>query len=268
MFRVKFLKNNKNNEWLVRQFELFRFNEPFMAEKFVPRPDICVMFHFKDVPFILEDNEIRLEPFFATPIVSKSLTLNFHGEMDTFVVVCKPTVFSRIFDINLSSVPKYGIALSYDIFYPLWVALSKMDDVKERTNCFTNFINSIQKTKYIPDAIDKLYDKIINNSAKNLLKDIIIDCPICQRTLERNFIRRTGVTPKMLMRIVRVDYLWTKINLEKTVDYQDLVFDGHYFDQAHLIKDFQSIIGETPGYFFNRNLKIIKMFSGRIEARL
>ena len=44
------------------------------------------------------------------------------------------------------------------------------------------------------------YSKVV--STKNLLKDIIIDCPICQRTLERNFIKRTGVTPKMLMRTV------------------------------------------------------------------
>ena len=268
MFNVDFFENNKRNKWLIRQFELFRLNESFIAEKFVPRPDISIMFHFRDTPFILEDNEIQLEPFFATPILSKSISLYLYGEMDTFIAVCKPTVFSRIFDVNLSSVPKYGIALSENIFYPLWVALSKMNDIKERINYFTNFINSIQKTEYIPDAIDKLYDKIINNSTKNLLKDIIIDCPICQRTLERNFIKPTGVTPKMLMRIVRVDYLWTKINLEKAVDYQDLIFDGHYFDQAHLIKDFQSIIGETPGYFFNRNLNIIKMFSGRIEGRL
>ena len=268
MFRVKFLKNNKNNEWLVRQFELFRFNESFMAEKFIPRPDISIMFHFRDTPCILGKNEIRLEPFFATPILSKSLTLNFQGEMESFVVVCKPTVFSRIFDVNLSSVPKCGIALCYDIFYPLWVSLSKMSNIEERIDCFTNFINSIQKSGYHPDPIDDLYEKIVHNCTKNLLKDMIYDCPICQRTLERNFVKRTGVTPKMLMRIVRVDYLWSKIKVENAIDYQDLVFDGHYFDQAHLIKDFQSIIGETPGYFFNRNLKIIKMFSGRIEGRL
>ncbi|MBP1638367.1 MAG: AraC family transcriptional regulator, partial [Bacteroidetes bacterium] len=106
MFHVAFFENSESNKWLIRQFELFRLNESFMAEKFVPRPDISIMFHFRDTPFILEDNEIQLEPFFATPILSKSLSLNLHGKMDTFVVVCKPTVFSRIFDVNLSPVPK------------------------------------------------------------------------------------------------------------------------------------------------------------------
>ena len=101
-----------------------------------------------------------------------------------------------------------------------------------------------------------------------LLKDIVRECPACQRTLERNFIKRTGVTPKTLMRIVRLDYLWTKIKDENAIDYQELVFDGNYFDQAHFINDFKSIIGETPNYFFNRNLQITKMFSGRAEGTI
>jgi AraC-like DNA-binding protein len=46
------------------------------------------------------------------------------------------------------------------------------------------------------------------------------------------------------------------------------VFDGNYFDQAHFINDFKSITGETPSYFFNRNLQITKMFSGWGEGTI
>ena len=81
-------------------------------------------------------------------------------------------------------------------------------------------------------------------------------------------LKEAGITPKKLLRLVRFDYLWTKINNEKTIDYQDLVFDGNYFDQAHFINDFKSITGETPSYFFNRNLQITKMFSGRGEGTI
>ena len=70
------------------------------------------------------------------------------------------------------------------------------------------------------------------------------------------------------MRIVLLDYLWTKIKDENAIDYQDLVFDGNYSDQSHIIKDFKSNIGETPGYFFNRKLQIAKILSGKMEAQL
>lgn len=267
MLYVKHFGNNKSNEWLVRQFEIF-FNESFWAEKFIPRPDISIVFHFKDRPLILGETNIQLEPFFAAPIIPQSIVLNFHGTMDTFIVICKPTVFTRVFGIDLTPIPKRGIDLPYTIFQPLWNVLSQLKTTDERINHFTNFINSFQQTPYIPDVIDVFYDKIIKESPTTLLKDIIQECAACQRTLERYFVKRTGVTPKTLMRIVRLDYLWTKIKDEKAINYQDLVFDGNYFDQAHFIKDFKSIIGETPSYFFNRNLQITKMFSGRAEGTL
>lgn len=89
------------------------------------------------------------------------------------------------------------------------------------------------------------------------------ECGVSCRTLQRKFIKRTGVTPKVLMRIVRLNYLWTKINNHYAVNYQDLVFEGNFFDQAHFINDFKSIVGETPNHFFNRNLNIVELFSGK-----
>ena len=65
------------------------------------------------------------------------------------------------------------------------------------------------------------------------------------------------------MRIVRFNYLWDKIRTEHVLDYQDLVFDGHFFDQSHFIKDFKDIIGETPSYFFKRNLQHLQIISGK-----
>lgn len=268
MFDVEIFCHNIHNKWLVRQFETFHFSDTVIAEKFIPRPDISIVFHFRDIPLILGENTIQLEPFFAAPIIPQSIVLNFHGTMDTFIAICKPTVFSNIFGIDLSPVQKKSIDLPHHIFQPLWLALSQIKTTEERIQHFTNFINSIMEKTYTPDAIDILYDKIIEKGTTAHLKDIIKDCPACQRTLERNFIKRTGVSPKTLMRIVRLCYFWNKIKDENAIDYQDLVFDGNYFDQAHFINDFKSIIGETPGYFFNRNLTVVKMFSGQMEGQI
>lgn len=268
MFGVDFFGNNRQNEWFIRQFETFRFSDSILAEKFIPRPDISIVFHFKDRPIILDHTNIQLGPFFVAPIIPKSIRLNFHGIMDTFVAICKPTVFACVFGINLSPVEKRSIDLPYPVFYPLWKELSQIKTAQERIVYFTEFVNTFQKTPYYPDAIDFFYDKIIEKALTTPLKDIVRDYPACRRTLERNFIKRTGVTPKMLMRIVRLNYVWSKIKDNNAINYQDLVFDGNYFDQAHFINDFKSIIGETPGYFFNRNLKITKMFSGRAEGEV
>ncbi|OJX91264.1 MAG: hypothetical protein BGP01_12675 [Paludibacter sp. 47-17] len=268
MFDVKIIGNNASNNWLVRQFEIMKFSDTALEEKFIPRPDISIVFHFKDSPLIRSEKNIQLEPFFLAPIIPSSLVLNFHGEMDTFIAICKPTVFTRIFHLDLTPVNKRSIDLPPAIFSKLWTELSRLDTTQERIHHFTAFINSFQQTPYQPDAVDIFYDKMIENSAAVPIHKLARECPACKRTLERNFIKRTGVTPKVLMRIIRLNDLLSHLHDPITIDYQELVFDGHYFDQAHFIKDFKSIICETPGYFFNRNLQIAKMFSGKQEGTI
>jgi AraC-like DNA-binding protein len=263
MFQVEQYPTENSQKWLVRQFEFFQFNGSSITEKYVPRPDISLIFHLDNAPLILNDSGFLLNNFFATPIITRSLVLKLFGKMDSFVVICRPTVLSRILGIDLSYIPKQSIDLPYDLFHPLWSRLSKVESVPERINLFTDFINSFQQTAYCPDIIDLLYDKIVEKSITTSLSYIIQECPACGRTLQRSFKKRTGVSPKTLARIVRIDYLWTKIKNENAIDYQDLVFDGNYFDQAHFINDFKSIVGESPSYFFNRNQNVLKLISGR-----
>ncbi len=263
MLSIETFDNDKNTEWLIRQYESYRFNSPPLADKFIPRPYIYLLFHFKDCPIIADEPPIKLESFFVAPIVPKAFTLKFQGNMDTLAIACKATVFSRLFRVDMSPVSKRSITLPHSIFSPLWKEMSNLITAQERISCFSDLMKSVQKTPYYPDAVDILYSKIIEKSITIPLKEILPECPASKSTLLRKFAKRTGVSPKTLARIVRLDYLWAKIRKENAVDYQSLVFEGNYFDQSHFINDFKSIIGETPSYFFNRNLSVVKMFSGK-----
>lgn len=262
MVSIELYNNDENNEWLIRQFEAYRFEGSSLSDKFIPRPYISIIFHFKDRALISGESSIKLEPFFVAPIIPQAIMLEFQGKMDTLAVICKATVFSRLFNIDMSPVLKRSINLPEHIFYPLWEAMANLNSTPERIAFFTEFINAIQPVPYIPNAVDTLYDKIIEKGISMPLKEIILECSASKSTLLRKFVKRTGVSPKTLARIVRLDYLWTKIRDENTVNYQELVFHGNYFDQSHFINDFAAIIGETPGYFFNRNLNTVKIFSG------
>lgn len=263
MLSINVFDRDKNNEWGIRQFETYEFSGLSLADKFIPRPYISLLFHFKDCPLIVDESPIKLEPYFLAPIIPKAITLKFQGIMDTLTVTCKATVFSKLFKLDLSPVSKRSIDLPQHIFFPLWEEMANLNTTQERIIYFSDFINSIHKTPYSPDAVDVLYDKIIEKSITTPLKEIMQECYASKSTLLRKFVKRTGVSPKTLARIVRIDYLWTKIRDENAIDYQSLVFSGNYFDQSHFINDFKAIVGETPGYFFSRNLSIVKMFSGK-----
>lgn len=268
MLNSKLFDNDENSKWLVRQFEEYRFSGSTVEDKFLPRPDVSLIFHFGDCALISGETLIQLEPFFLGPIIPRALNLKFQGNMDTFAVTCKATVFSRLFELDLSPVFKRSINLPQPIFFPLWQELANLQSSTARIDYFSVFINKMLSAPYFPDAIDVFYDKIVEKSITMPLKEIMLECHASKSTLLRKFVRRTGVSPKTLARIVRLNYLLARIKDEKAINYGELVFYGNYFDQSHFINDFKHIIGETPNYFFNRNLNIVKIFSGKSVQNL
>ncbi len=83
MMDVEHIDGDENNQWLIRQFETYRFNGLALEDKFIPRPYISILFHFKERPFIADESPLKLEPYFVAPIIPKAITLKFHGSMDT-----------------------------------------------------------------------------------------------------------------------------------------------------------------------------------------
>lgn len=263
MLEIEVFENNSSNAWLVYQFQNYNFDGAQVVDKFIPRPYVNAIFHFKDKPYFVEDVSFILDPFFLAPIIPKAISLKFSGEIDTLVVTCKATVFSRVFNLDLSPVPTRSINLNHHIFHTLWQNMANLNNSLDRMNFFTEFINSKQSSPYVLDAVDMFYNKIVEKSIASPLKEIISECYASKSTLMRKFVKRTGVSPKTLARIVRLNYAWDKIVNEENVDYHDLVSYGNYFDQSHFINDFKAIIGETPNHFFHRDLYIVKLFSGK-----
>lgn len=252
----------KNNlDWLIVGAEEYRNANFSVKDKVLPRPHISIVFHFKNCPSVFLNGEIRLESFFVVPILPNAVTLGFEGDMDTFVVNCKPTAFSKVFNLDLSKTTGRRIQLPQRLFFPLWNELKNLRNKNSRLGCFAKFVDSVAPT-YYPDAVDQLYDKILEKGVEKHLKLLMNECNSSRSTLLRKFIRRAGVGPKTLTRVVRFNRLWMASKGMKKIDYQDMAFEGNYFDQAHFINDFKSITGETPRFFFNRNLEEVRLFSG------
>ncbi len=250
--------------WLIKQYEFIKYDANVnIIDKYVPREDVSIVFHFKNLPQINTIIKQYLPPFFIVPLSQKAQYISLHGQNDCMIITCKPTVLSRILNINLKPNNNIYINLPKQLFEPVWTELKHTKNNISRINIFNNFIKNIYPFKYIPDETDRNYDIFLQKAINTNLHEIVKELAISERTLQRRFSNRVGTTPKMLLRIIRINYLWDIITKEKTIDYHDLVFLGNYFDQTHLIKDFKSITGETPKVFFMRNLGIVNIYSGK-----
>lgn len=262
---VSFHNPGSGIDWLVRRFEFINYDgEKEILDKFVPREDVAIVFHFADCPVIVKPPAGYLPRFFVTPLRPAHNVIKVSGVLKTFIAMCKPTVLSALLGLRMILADFPFIQLPKTLFVTLWESLSVCRSEKEEIECFSAFFNDIAAPGYVPDYVDAIYDRIILEGAMASLPRLEEWSGLSERTLQRQFHKRAGVAPKALLRIVRINSLWEKIRGGCVPDYQDLVLEGNYFDQTHFIKDFKSIIGETPDFFFRRDLDVVKILSGKV----
>lgn len=75
------------------------------------------------------------------------------------------------------------------------------------------------------------------------------------RSLQRLFQTHVGVSPKWLIRKYRIHEILTRLEQVEidSIDWQQIVFDLDYVDQAHFINDFKAFTGYTPQAYLQRN---------------
>jgi AraC-like DNA-binding protein len=69
------------------------------------------------------------------------------------------------------------------------------------------------------------------------------------RALQRLFREYVGVTPKWVLKRVRLHEAAERIAAEPDEDWAMLALDLGYFDQAHFIKDFKAVVGRSPAEY-------------------
>lgn len=67
------------------------------------------------------------------------------------------------------------------------------------------------------------------------------------RALERLFLEQLGMTPKRLIRLVRLQHLLSSLRAGSFNSLTDLAHACGYTDQSHMIKDFKELTGRLPG---------------------
>lgn len=92
----------------------------------------------------------------------------------------------------------------------------------------------------------RLVERILNNPAIKTVDHLARDAAIGKRSLQRLFNEYVGVSPKWVIRRYRLHELIEQFNSGARMNWSALALDLGYFDQAHLINDFKSIVGYSP----------------------
>ena len=69
---------------------------------------------------------------------------------------------------------------------------------------------------------------------------------ISVRQLERQFNERTGMPPKVFLRLLRFSKAWVMREKNKNISWLKIAHACDYADQMHMIRDFKDFVGVTP----------------------
>lgn len=97
--------------------------------------------------------------------------------------------------------------------------------------------------------ISRVIQRISNDRAITQVAEIATQCGVSQRTLQRLFVQRVGVSPKWVIRRYRLLEAADQLAGQAQLDLPGLAHALGYFDQAHFINDFRATIGSSPAEY-------------------
>jgi AraC-like DNA-binding protein len=72
---------------------------------------------------------------------------------------------------------------------------------------------------------------------------------ISERTLQRLFSAYVGIGPKWVLQRYRLHEAVEQVQGQGNVDWARMALDLGYYDQAHFVRDFRSLVGRTPAQY-------------------
>lgn len=91
-----------------------------------------------------------------------------------------------------------------------------------------------------------IIQEIINDRDITKVEQISDKNELSIRQLQRLFRKYVGVSPKWVIKRFRLQEAAERLEQDETVQWAELAVQLGYFDQAHFIKDFKAVIGQSP----------------------
>lgn len=111
----------------------------------------------------------------------------------------------------------------------------------------------------------QLAARIVNSAGLISVDQLALDAGISSRQLERRFMREVGVGPKLLSRILRFQQVFRAVERSDSA-WASIAIDCGYYDQAHLIRDFNQFAQQTPSVLFAEQTALAESFTRKTRT--
>jgi AraC-like DNA-binding protein len=151
-------------------------------------------------------------------------------------------------------------ALSSKLERDLLRVTAQAASLSEKVTAVENFLTDCLTTANHNSWPLALAGKIVDSTGKVSVDQLANDAGISSRQLERRFLREVGLGPKLLGRIIRFQQVFRAVE-QCNAAWADVALECGYYDQAHLIRDFNQFAQQTPAVLFSSQSALTESFT-------
>lgn len=147
----------------------------------------------------------------------------------------------------------------------LWSARSFEERVEILEDDFTRRLPGIPSAdELVRTAVRQMVQQRGNVKISELHDQLCVS----KSTLEKKFQEHVGLSPKFLCNILRFNSLIYDQELSPAPSLTELSYNQGFFDQSHLVHNFKSFTGISPGRFFRQDNLLVEMLRQSFETRV
>jgi AraC-like DNA-binding protein len=177
-------------------------------------------------------------------------SVEFFGKIDSFGVFFQPAGFSQLFGVPMHMLANVGndatLILGQSI-RSLWNELGENTRFQDRIHIAERFLLKSLRGIRLPDRMMDTSNRLLALQGRVSIAELARQHGMSLRHFERTFVRQVGVAPKVYARIARFQ---TALDMKVASSRKTWLEISHalgYFDQMHMVHDFKSLGGDTPG---------------------
>ena len=231
-------------------------------------PDGCMemIFHHGDLyKQYLDDETTLIQPrCFVFGQITSALEIEPTGTTSIFSVRFHPESFTPFSTLPLKAMENKAVPL--DLLFgneglELEQAVLTAPTVEKRINLVEQFFKTkLEEQQTFDRTVRSTVETIMEIKGRISVGDLSEQMNTTRKQLERKFSNAVGLSPKQLIRIIRLQATLKVLLTKKEARLTMIAHQNNYYDQAHFIKDFKEFTGLTPKNFYGESLKMSSFF--------
>jgi AraC-like DNA-binding protein len=181
----------------------------------------------------------------------RRVRLVMRHRLESFTIVFQPAGLFRLFSIPVRELTNRDYD-AHAVIGPtassLYQRLGDAPSFEDRARIADAFLLGVLRHRPDPDGILRAANALLQQHGRLAVRDLADATGYSLRHFERRFTEQIGVRPKLYARIARFEAALDTRARSNDRSWTEIAHAFGYYDQMHLIRDFEAFSGETPGH--------------------